>query len=181
MFDFTITPVWIASQALNLISLVLLVIAFQVKNKNRTLILMASACAFGVVSSVLLGNMAFAVVMTVSVIRSLSFAWMEARRVALNRLFSISVLLVFMAVSVLLVVFAVQWWFDWVLLGSSLFSTYGSWKKGIHLIRISTVLGSVLAIVSHIHFHNFTALLIEAFVIGSIAVFYIRQARAHAE
>ena len=175
MFDFEITGLWIITQIFSLIGLVLMTYAFQVKSKRKTLIIISISCMLGVISSALLGNWALASILAVTVIRNTTFAWIDGKQIKKST--SVTILVFFLIATVLSVIFIVQWWLDWLLLVAALFSTYGKWAKGIHLIRVTSLIYSALAIIIHIYFTNFMAVLIDVFIIVSIVVFYIRYFR----
>jgi len=91
-----------------------------------------------------------------------------------NRKLSYSVITLFMTASIIVGVFTFGWWFDVLLIMASMFVDFGSWAKGIHLIRISRLTFASLAIVNFIVFFNPIAIGIQAFAITAVIIFYIK-------
>ena len=165
---------WIASQILGLVALCTVFISFQQKTKVRTLLFSSIGQLLGIIAMSLLLNWVLAGIFAISLIRNLTFILLDKKAKRISDTVSISVLCFFLICTTLIVFFTREWWFDWLLLVASLFSTYGKWAKGIHLIRISAVCFAMLSIVNHIIFSNLMAILIEATLLTSIAVFYVR-------
>jgi len=165
---------WIFSQVLGVISIVLMFIAFQTKTKKLILFLFTIGIACGVVATAMLGNWVLMGLLALSLVRNIVFLIMDKHQEKISRPLSISVLFIFLIAKIIFVSFTFEWWLDWLLLAVSLFSTYGKWQKGTHLIRISSITFSALAIVNHVFFSNLTGIAIDIVIITSIIIFYVR-------
>jgi len=172
---------WGLSQGLGVVILILVVFAFQAKRKIVTLSLISACLAISVISNSLLLNWVAVALGGVTLLRFLCFIWLEARGERVQRWVSVSVLFFFLiacAVSVVVLeIIGLGHWFNWVLLAGNLFSTYGGWAKGVHLVRISNIQISILIIINALMFNNFMSIIIEAFALASIAIFYWRWLR----
>ena len=168
---------WIASQVLGFIAVALTIWALQIKSKPKMLIIVGIAYIPLAISVGLLLNWVVFSLMTVVVIRSFIFAFIEHRNQRgkqINKWIPFVLMLVFMTAQVVPVVFTWEWWLDWLLLGSSLFITFGNWAKGPHMIRASMASYDILVIVNHVIFFNIAGIVMAALKLGSVAVFYAR-------
>lgn len=170
-------PLWIASQVFGFICVALAMWSFQTKRKANTVLLIGIANIFSAVSLALLANWVVFSLISVAIVRSFTFYFIELRiekGKPINRQITLIFTLLFMVASIIPVIFTWTWWFDWVLLVCSLFIIYGSWAKGIHLIRIACFSYDALSIVNHIMFFNIIGLVQSILLTGSVIVFYVR-------
>jgi len=165
---------WILSQVIGVFSLVMMFISFQAKTKSRVLTIMCIGVTSGIIGLSLLENWVMVGLLSVTLVRNLTFIYLDKKDSEIPKDFSVFVLVLFMLLATYTVFWTNRWWFDWLLLGATLFSTYGKWAKGIHLIRISSVTFSALAIVNAVEFHNLMGILIDIVIICSIGFFYIK-------
>ena len=172
---------WVTSQILGFIILIIVVIAFQVKRKTITLALISCAILIGLAMHALLENWIALALGIVTFVRFLTFLWLELREEkgrSVNPKLSLAILLFFCAALVIATILTHGGqWFSWVFLAGNIIATYGFWAKGPHLMRLSNIQISILIIINSIMFQNPMNVLIETFVLASIAIFYIRYFR----
>jgi len=171
-FDWT-NPLWITSQALALVALILFVIGMQMKTKNKTLFVFVIGLAFYAGSAALLSNWIMVGIFVLAMIRNVVFLLLDRHSAKVPRWASVFTLVLFMVATVTMVAFTWNWWFDFVILGFSLFSIFGAWAKGIHMIRIANACISTVVTVNNIVNANLIGVVIEVVIIISIIVFYI--------
>ncbi|MCL2570157.1 MAG: YgjV family protein [Firmicutes bacterium] len=174
MFNFDV-PLWqwIVSQILASIALISIIYAFQSKTKARTMFFVAVFNFLMTFSVMLLSNWVLVGIYSVAVFRDLVFLWRE-KKYPKNTALSYVTLVVFLGASSIIGFFTWDWWFDTFIIVLGLFVIFGSWAKGVHLIRISRFVFCIITIINHIIFLNIIGVGIEVFVIVSITVFYIR-------
>jgi len=169
---------WLLSQGFGVVRLILVVIAWQVHKKSKTMAIVLVGVAFSVGSNILLENW-IAVALGSSVfIRFLVFVWMEVNREKLKKWMLWACLFGVWAMQIIVVYFTNNgFWFNWLFLAGNLLATYGAWAKGIHLIRITKIQLSILIIINAFMFRNLMNIIIEVMSLISVAVFYMRLAR----
>jgi len=165
---------WILSQALGLVGVVLLFITFQAKTKSRMLFLQAIAVLIGAVSTALLENYVLTGLLVFAAVRNFIFLGLDKYEKRVSKLFSYFTLAILLASVVLIVIFTRTWWYDWVIMVFALLTTQAKWMKGEHLIRITSLMYSIIVIVNHIAFMNLMGLVIDVVIIISIVLFYIK-------
>ena len=166
---------WGISQAFGLVALVLAFYAFQVKSRTKTLTAVAIGCIFLSVSAALLHNWVVAGLILVATVRSFTFAWFEkyGKPKKSHERAAFACMILFMALSAVVVVFTWEWWFDWIVLFGSCLFIYGNWAKGIHPIRIASAVGALIHMTNHIIFLNIMGALIELSIFISVLAFYL--------
>jgi len=169
---------WILSQALGLISLGLVIYAFQCKSKTRTLICFSIGAFNGTIATILLGNYVGAAIMLILATRNAAFAWLSYKGDKVPKSLSIVILVFFMVAATIAIYFTRVWWFDWVLMVLTVFRIYGTWRKGIHWVRLTGYPFCTALIINHIFFSNLMGVIIESFALISITIFYIRYFRS---
>jgi len=184
VFDFSFDEIsltfWIFSQIFALIALVIIIWAFQVKSKSRTLALIVIFNSLMAASTALLGNWLMVGIYCVAALRDVVFLWRE-KKYPDNRNISLATLLSFIIIAVAIAAFTIDWFADAPLLIlavviqiMALFIIYGSWAKGIHMVRISRISFSIFVGINHVLFLNFTGVVIEAVSITTVTIFYVR-------
>ena len=171
MLPYEITWQWIASQVFALFALGAIVVAYQLKKKSHTLVAVMSFNSAMAISSIMLSNWILVGIYSIGFFRDGVFLWRE-KYFPNNQKLSISVITMFMILSMAVGAWTFGWWFDVFLIMASMFVDFGSWMKGVHLIRISRLTWCTLVLVNHIRFYNYLAIVIELFIITSIMVFY---------
>jgi hypothetical protein len=166
-------PIWILSQVFAFFALISIILAFQSKTKTKTLLFTIAFNSFMSVATILLQNYVLTGIVAVAVLRDITFILREKYRPD-SKVWSYLSLFFFLALSLTVSLITATWWFDYLLLVTALFLIYGSWAKGVHLIRISRVAFCALVIVNHVINYNYVGIVIEVFSILSIAVFYIK-------
>ena len=172
---------WIVSQIIGVVALIVVIIAFQKKRRLSTLLLSALANGVSVVMHLLLTNWVMAGFAAAVSIRALVYAFIEPYRLAnsLPRWLDYIVLVAMLAVNGIVFIFVREvFWFDYVLLGGTMFATFGGWRRGIHWIRFGNIVLSAFIIVNAIMFVNVLSIITESFIILAILAFYVRIARA---
>ena len=173
---------WILSQVLSLCALVLLVLGIMTKRKSMTVGLMAASFLLMAAATILLENYIIAAISLVALVRNIAYLLTEKYQAKLPKWFSHFVLATFMVITAatlsLIIVFLESWWLDWILLGLGLFIVYGTWAKGIHLIRLSNLSYTVVVIVNHLVFTNLVGVAMEIIFMVSIFAFYVKYFRA---
>lgn len=174
--DHITLPIWIVSQIITVIALIMIIFAMQAKVKTKTLILTILFNFLMATATILLQNWILVGIFGVAVFRDLVFIWRE-KYFPNNQPISYTTLVLFLVISTVVSLFTASWWFDYLLMTCSLFVIFGSWAKGIHLIRISRFVLSSLAIVNHIMFFNITGVVVEVFSLLAITYFYFNYFR----
>jgi len=167
---------FIVSQIFGFIAVGLVIYRYQFKNKQKTLKIAAVGHTVKIFNYVFIMNWSLAGLKMVSVVKTLMFAKTSKGSMKLWK--SLSILIGFSMVSVV-VVFFVWWsnriWFEWVVLSGTLLTNFGKWAKGIHIMRITSIISKIIMLVNSLFFFlNFADTVTAVFVLGSIAVFYIR-------
>ena len=167
---------FLVSQFFGLINAGIAVFRYQIKDKSKTLKLAAIGNFFKIFNYVFILNWSLALLKVVSIFKNLVFAKTSQGNMKLSK--SILLLIGFSLISTA-VVFTTWWfsrlWFEWVILGVVLFSNFGKWAKGIHILRISSIFYRLAMIINSIFYYlNLTNLIKAIFVLSTIAVFYIR-------
>jgi len=170
-------PVWIISQIIGFIGVVLCVWSFQIKSKVKMLVLVGAANIFFGLAAGLLLNWVVFWLLLVAAIRSFAFSYLEQRRVRGKRTHksvSLSLMIVFIFVLIVAVAFTWIWWLDWVLLAISIFIIYGNYAKGIHKLRIGLTTYESAVIINYVVFFNIVGVIQSILLLGAMVVFYIR-------
>lgn len=170
-------PIWIISQIFGVFSVTATVFGFQFKRKRNTLIAISIGNIFTVLATALLSNWVVVSLMTAACLRNLTFAYLEHRcekGKTINARTSFALMILFMIFTIIPVTFFWEWWFDWVLLVSSLFIIFGIWMQGIHIHRIASIIYDTLIIVNYIEFFNIIGIIQAIIIQTSKAIFYVR-------
>ena len=167
---------FLVSQLFGLINAGIAVYRYQVKDKSKTLRMAAVGNIFKIFNYAFILNWSLAGLKVVSIAKNLMFSKTSKGNMKFWKSFLIFLLFSLISVAI---VFWAWWfsrlWFEWVILAVVLFANFGKWAKGIHLLRISSVVYRLAMIVNSIFFHlNLTNLIKAVFVIATIIVFYIR-------
>ena len=184
-FDYVRWEFWIPSQIFAFFALIAMIYAMQTKSKAKTLIAVMIFNALMLISTALLWwqplfNWVLVGIYGVAIARDLVFLWREKKYPNNNKL-SITTLIIFLSISVTVAGFTMNFSQDaWLLTLAiviqcvALFIIYGAWAKGVHLIRISRIVGASIILIQHILFQNFTAIVVEVVSISAVILFYIR-------
>ncbi|MCL2847970.1 MAG: YgjV family protein [Firmicutes bacterium] len=173
-------PTWIISQIFAVFALVMIVLSMQAKTKIRTMIFLMVFNALMIVSTALLSQWLIVGISALAIIRDILFIWRE-KYYPNNRGAALVTLFYILSISIILSYLTIDW--SWptlhlvnaiILQLFSMFFIFGAWKKGVHFIKISRFFLAISALIYHIIFQNYTAVIIEIFCICSIIVFYIR-------
>ena len=171
---------WIISQVVTLIALAFIVYGFQARTKGRTLICTAICNVFLTIAFSLLQNWQAVGIFGFAIFRDLTFFWRERKHPDNNKL-SIATLWFFLIGAAIIAIFTIDWYVDtvgliirvsWQL--TAFFLIYGSWAKGCHVIRVSRMMFGAFAIINHVWFANWAAILTEGVIIGAIIYFYVK-------
>ena len=179
MFNFSgvdITPMWIIAQVFAFFALCSMIYAMVfTKKKVHTQMAVMTFNALMSISVALQSNWIMIGIHGLAVVRDAVFIWQDKYHPN-NRRLSISVILFFMTMSIIVGAITFGWWFDVFLITASMFVDYGSWAKGVHKIRISRFVFSSLAIVNFSlpRFFSPVGIIISSFAIASVLVFYAR-------
>jgi len=169
-------PLWqfLLSQVFALLALITLFIAFQFKSSNRVLIIVALFNLLIAISNALLYNWVVVGIFALAVFRDLAFVW-QRKKHPNNEALELGTLCFFLFASVVVFYFTYGgWWYSWLIQAASLFVILGSWWRGVHLIRISRIIISILAVYNHVVFYNYTNIAVEIVGLATIAIFYVR-------
>jgi len=172
--------IWILSQVFTLFALISIVIALTAKKKSKTLLFTIIFNAFSTVGSIFLQNWILAGIVGVATFRDIVFLLRETYAPD-NKLLSLFTLILFLAISFTVSWLTNNWWFDFLLMAAALFIIYGSWAKGVHLIRISRIVFCVLAIVNRAMRFDVIGIVIEVVCIVAIIYFYIKYFKIQKE
>jgi len=178
--DVPVWPNWIVSQIIGFIAVVIGMYAMLAKRKTDTMFFAAISGLFLSLSLMLLLNWVVVAIFLMSSTRNFFFAWCESRREKGKEVkpqITLAATVVFMIATVVAVAFTWTWWFDWILLASSLFIIYGAWAKGRHKIRIAFFTYDALIIVNYVVFFNPIGLVMSLMLMSATTIFYIRYFR----
>jgi len=168
---------FVLSQVFAGLALIAMLVAFQCKSPNRTLFIIAIFNTLIALSNALLYNWVVVGIFALAVLRDLVFLW-QRKYYPNDRGIELTTLGVFLVLSIVVFYFTHSgWWYSWLLQAAALFVILGSWWRGIHLIRISRVVISVVAIYNHVYFLNYTNIAVEVVSLITIVIFYIRWQR----
>ena len=168
---------WIISQAIMVLAIIACMIAFNIKRKTTTLLLVGVSVTLQTISVALLLNWVLFALIMVAAVRVFVFAFFEYRKEhskEIKQWVTIAFMIIFMVSSVIPVLFLWSWWLDWLLLAAALVLIVGYWAKGIHLMRISSCIYESLTIVNHAVYFNVFGIVLSSLMLISIAVFYGR-------
>jgi hypothetical protein len=160
-----------------LVALVIAMWAMQVKNKTRTMLLIAVACVFNSVSVGLLLNWVVFSFLAITAVRMFIFAFLENKKSSggeIGRGLYPSLMLFFVVATFVVNAFTFEWWFDWVMCTLSAGAIVGSYLKGIHKMRLTIMAYDTLVIVNHVVFFNVVGIIMQVLLVGSAVVFYVR-------
>jgi len=182
MFDDINWSLWIPSQVFAFLALIAMVYAMAIsKTKTQTLIAIIIFNILMTASVAFLFNWLLVGIYSVAILRDLVFIWREKKHPN-NKAISLATLFTFLAAAVIIAGFTIDWGQVPLELTlavciqlMALFIIYGAWAKGIHMIRISRFAFCSLAIINHLIFQNYIAIVIEVFAIVAIIVFYVRR------
>lgn len=167
---------YVLSQVLAGVNLVLVVTAYQLKDKKKVLFVFIFANLTVTLSYLCLADWIAALLFGIATVRMIAFYLID--RFEPKMRVSVLTLLFFLAANVVSTVLTWTLWFDFLLMAGACAYTFGSWKKGGHFVRISQVIYAVLLIIHNIYVSNWVGAVSMLCVIISIAVYYIRKLAA---
>ena len=176
-----LSPLWIASQTIGLLSVFATVWFLQIKDKSKMMFVSGTATSLTAVSAALLSNWVIVGLISVTAVRNFSFSFIEHRKKRgreIHRSIPFVLMCVFMIASVVSVSFTWNWWLDWVLLVFALVIIFGNWARGTHLIRLGIASYAAVTIVNYVIFYDYVGIVRASLAIGSVTLFYARQIRA---
>ncbi|MCL2228476.1 MAG: YgjV family protein [Firmicutes bacterium] len=165
---------WLASQIVAGIALVIISYGFLRREKTKTLFWLGIGFLVYVISAGLLLNWVGVAVVSIMAMQNFVYAYFEKRNIPYNTKLSFFTMLFFIAINIIAIYFTIEWWFDWVIMTASIILVIATWAKGIHAIRFAEVLFTSAMTVNHVIFFNIVAILIEQIILISIIVFYFR-------
>jgi len=167
---------FILSQTFAFITLICVLVMFQHKSKSGFLLWVILANIALTLSYVFLTDWVGTGLMTVATLRAVSFFFLEKNRAKTPNWLAVLVLLVFLIAHTITTALTWEIWFDWLLLVGALCQTCSSWAKGrMNLVRILNVAYSSLLIAHNIRVGNWMAIAVEAAVITSVIIYYVRR------
>lgn len=166
---------FIISQIFAFLTLCAGIIGFQARQKNVMLIWIVVANVSLTISYVLLSAWVGAALLIVCTARTIGFIILNKYRQKTPHWLDISVLIFFLIVNCAATYLTWSMWFEFLLLGGALLATYGFWSKSEHTARICSFVFSSLLIIFDILVSNWVAIAVEASVLISIIVYYIRN------
>ena len=162
---------WIA-QALSIVATIIIVISFQIKNKNILLALNAAANVFICVSLFLLDAHLGASTTIVAIGRGFLFFKMEKR----PKWYSWFALALVCAANIVCVIFTYKDYFSIIMLAAIMLLTYGLWQKNAVFIRFASICASIVFTIYNILIQAYAIIALESLVIASCIVFLVRAA-----
>ena len=163
---------WILSQVIGVISIILWFIIYQQKDKARQLGLSSIANLLGVVTTFLVGNYVKAGTNAVNCAKNAIFSLTNKNNVTNKKILFLLVCL-FSIINVVVVVSIWTIWLDWVLLGMALILNYGKAFGDIHWVKIPNMIWNILGLVYAMMFMSITGMILHIVIISSIIIFYI--------
>jgi len=113
----------------------------------------------------------------VALVRNIVFAYLEYRNEQGKSVPSVvgwSIVMLFVPLLIVPTIFLWEWWFDWVLVLTSIPLLIGAYVKGTHFLRTGIIMKASLNIVNAVFFFNIVAIVAESIVVTSIFIFYGR-------
>ncbi|MDR1138724.1 MAG: YgjV family protein [Clostridiales bacterium] len=178
-----ILAMFVLSQVFVALAIVCILIAYQQHNKYILLTWMIGGNIFQAVALFVVGGSVGGWMAIVGAIRSVVFALLDYRKISCRSWISLSCLVIFMCASVLATVLTYKMSYEIFLLFCVLVFALGNWFRGVHYIRIATVLFAIGYIGYAIILNNWLDILLRVVYIASVVVFYVRyfQARKYTD
>jgi len=179
-------PLWITSQVLAFVALILSFWAWQIKEKIRLMIMVGTFSMFLAASAACLENYTLGVLFGLAGIRNYVFSYLDWRISKEKFVYKwlpiffacVFVILTVGSTVVLVYVFQVPTrgaWLEWLICATLIGLIIGNIQTGTNLMRVSFIANRVFNIINHVFFNNIVAVIIAATAIGSNIIFYIRQ------
>ena len=170
-------PLWIASQVVGLVALVVAMWAMQLKRKRGMILLVGVACALEAIQFALLANWVVFGIQCIAVFRSFIFAYFEKRREQGNEVkqwIPLACVVLFISVAIISVSFTWVWWVDWLLCCAFCFNIICIWARSTHLLRFAFSFYDALNIAKCVMFFDIIGIVYSALCICSVVFFYVR-------
>ena len=164
---------YIFSQILAFIALIMYVLAFQSKSKNRLLAYFVTANLLMAIGFVLLQSWIAVSLFSIAALRMLAFFVLEKKKP--KQWVSTATLIVFITANIVATYFTATWWYDYFLLVGACAFTFGAWKKGEHIVRLTNVFHATLLIVHNALIANWMGIATMSACIISVAIYYVRK------
>ena len=168
---------YILSQVFGVLALVSVFVAYQIHNKRITLLVILGCNIFMLASAAFLLDWIVVAMSVVGAIRCAVFYFVERYREKITKPWMYVILVSLWVMCCVAFYFTWATWFDFVVLATWLTFIYGTWVKGVHLIRITNVVYSTTLIIHYLLLvdKNYLLIITEISVITSIAIFYISK------
>jgi len=165
---------WLA-QSFSIVATIIIVISFQIKNKNILLLTNVAANVFMFVSLMLLGAYLGAASTMVGVLRGFLFFKKETK----PKWYSYAVLYYIFALVIFSVVLTFTDYFSIIMLGALLVLTFGLWQQNKIFIRLASIFASAIFIAYNLSYQSYGIVALESLIIISCVVFLVRVLREH--
>jgi hypothetical protein len=166
---------YITSQFFGVLCLISVFAAYQIKDKGKTLLVMILANIFMIACAGFLTDWVGAAMGAVGCTRCGVFFLVEKYRDKITKPYMYLILFALLSLCCVSVYFTYSYWFDLIMLAAWMLFIYGTWMRGVHLIRITQTLYSITVIIHYIFFMNYLGMANEAAGILSISIFYISK------
>jgi len=173
---------WAISQVFALCALGLICFAYSIKRKRTVLFAIGSGCLLNAIVNIILLNWVVVCIMLVAATTNFVMSYFEFRREkgkTVNKYASFVITLCLAVAMAIAICSVADWWFDYVLLVSSLCITVSSWLRGIHLHRFTCFAYDSLAIVNCWVYSNYIGIIMSIISIIAVVVFYARFLKKH--
>ena len=164
---------YIISQILAGIALVFLVLAFQTKCKSRLLACFVTANGLMAVGFILLQSWIAAALFSIATVRMLAFYILSKKQP--KKWVCVATLILFITANVVATLYTWTWWYDFLLMIGACAFTFGAWKRGEHIVRLTNLFYATLLIVHNVLIANWMGIAPMLACIISVSIYYIRK------
>jgi len=166
---------FVLSQVFGFFALCGFFISMQQKSTSKLLLWNAFGGVFYLGMFLALEAWVVAVISAAAPVRSITFYFFERKEGRVPASVRYSSLFVFVAIPAVGVILTWADWWDWVLLSGSLIIVLSQFFRHPHFVRLGNTILSVTTLVISVWLFNITGILLEAMVLLSILIFYIRM------
>lgn len=164
---------YIFSQVFGCIALILMLLVYVQKDRNKLLIFGTITNVALTISFLFLQSWIAAGLFGIASLRMISFYFLDKKQVKVG--VSVAVLVVFLIANVISTLFTWTWWYDFLLMAGVCAFTFGVWTKGEHLVRITNAIYNCLLIYHNIIIFNWMGLAVAVAGLVSVGVYYVRK------
>ena len=166
---------WFAmSQAFGVLALITVFITFQMKDKERLLFWSIILTILMTAMFLSLQEWTIAMVVGTATLRNIVFYWVKKNQDRVRIWHSVTIMLVFAFVPVIMGSFTATEWYDFAILIMTPIFVWGLWQNNTHIFRFIAMVNACFFLFANIWVLNYLGIAIEVSFMVSIIVFYSR-------